>query len=292
VLYDVTAPDGSRRAVGLRHRRSCPAQALDLAAGRAYDVVLLELTSAHLPHHLDLRSWPLQVAALRRNGAVTGGTELLAVHLGHANPPPAELDRVLAAWGARAPVDGEVVGGGLGARPGARAPEPRAGRGALGQVRLRRAAAGGRTGVVYVATAPSRDDDPDWQERVQAHIGRRPGSWSTVETGDVATVLADVEEAVLVDDLGLWLTRQLDAAGGWQGPVPAAVEQACEQLVRAWERRRARAVLVAPEVGAGVVPPTASGRRFRDLLGALTTSLAAASDDVVQVVAGLPRSLR
>ncbi len=74
--------------------------------------------------------------------------------------------------------------------------------------------------------------------------------------------------------------------------MPAAVEQACEQLVRAWDRRWGRAVLVAPEVGAGVVPGTASGRRFRDLLGALTTRLAAVSDDVVQVVAGLPRSLR
>ena len=59
-----------------------------------------------------------------------------------------------------------------------------------------------------------------------------------------------------------------------------------------WDRRRGRAVLVAPEVGGGVVPPTASGRRFRDLLGTLTARLAAVSDDVVQVVAGLPRSLR
>jgi adenosylcobinamide kinase/adenosylcobinamide-phosphate guanylyltransferase len=41
-----------------------------------------------------------------------------------------------------------------------------------------------------------------------------------------------------------------------------------------------------------VVPATASGRRFRDVLGALTARLAAGSDDVVQVVAGLPRSLR
>ena len=37
---------------------------------------------------------------------------------------------------------------------------------------------------------------------------------------------------------------------------------------------------------------TASGRRFRDLLGALTTRLAAESDEVVQVVAGVPRRLR
>jgi adenosylcobinamide kinase/adenosylcobinamide-phosphate guanylyltransferase len=45
-------------------------------------------------------------------------------------------------------------------------------------------------------------------------------------------------------------------------------------------------------VGSGVIPPTVSGRRFRDLLGTLTARLAAQSDDVVQVVAGLPRILR
>jgi adenosylcobinamide kinase/adenosylcobinamide-phosphate guanylyltransferase len=49
-----------------------------------------------------------------------------------------------------------------------------------------------------------------------------------------------------------------------------------------------RGVLVAPEVGSGVVPATASGRRFRDLLGALTTRLAAEADEVVQVVPGCP----
>lgn len=291
VLYDVTAPDGTRLLWGC-DTGELPAAALELTARRAYDVVLLELTGTHLPHHLDLRSWPLQVAALRRCGAVTRDTQLLAVHLGHANPPPAELDRVLAAWGARAPVDGEVIGSRV-APPPARARRTlvlggtRSGKSAYAEQLL-----GAEPAVLYVATAPPRDDDPEWQQRVSAHIGRRPGAWRTRETGDVAQVLAEVQEPVLVDDLGLWLVRQLDAAGGWEGPVPAQVGSACESLVRAWDRRQGRAVLVAPEVGAGVVPPTASGRRFRDLLGALTTRLAAVSDDVVQVVAGLPRSLR
>ena len=291
VLYDVTAPDGTRLLWGC-DTGELPAAALELTARRAYDVVLLELTGAHLPHHHDLRSWPLQVATLRRSGAVTRDTQLLAVHLGHDNPPPAQLDRMLAAWGARAPVDGEVIGSGL---------TPRQGRArrtlVLGATRSGKSAyaeqlLAAEPAVLYVATAPPRDDDPEWQERVHAHIGRRPGTWRTQETGDVAQVLSDVEEPVLVDDLGLWLVQQLDDAGGWEGPVPLEVEQACEQLVRAWDRRHGRAVLVAPEVGAGVVPSTASGRRFRDLLGGLTTRLAAVSDDVVQVVAGLPRSLR
>jgi adenosylcobinamide kinase/adenosylcobinamide-phosphate guanylyltransferase len=292
VLYDLTAPDGSRVLWGC-DTGALSEQALELVDARAYDVVLLELTSAHLPDHLDLQSWPAQVAELRRRGAVTDGTHLLAVHLGHDNPPPAELDRTLAAWGARAPVDGEVVDVGT---PAARRRLPRRTL-VLGGARSGKSAhaeqlLAAEPAVHYVATAPPRDGDADWQRRVQAHVDRRPASWRTTETGDVAEVLRTVDEPLLVDDLGLWLVRRLDDADGWEGAVPAAVEQSCDDLVHAWACRRGRAVLVAPEVGAGVVPETASGRRFRDLLGSLTARLAAESDDVVQVVAGLPRSLR
>ena len=42
-------------------------------------------------------------------GAVDEATEVVAVHLGHHNPPPDELDRLLTALGARAGDDGEVV---------------------------------------------------------------------------------------------------------------------------------------------------------------------------------------
>jgi adenosylcobinamide kinase/adenosylcobinamide-phosphate guanylyltransferase len=49
---------------------------------------------------------------------------------------------------------------------------------------------------------------------------------------------------------------------------------------------------VSNEVGSGIVPATPSGRRFRDELGVLNARLAAVSDRVVLVTAGLPRRLR
>lgn len=149
----------------------------------------------------------------------------------------------------------------------------------------------GEPAVTYVATAPARTGDDAWTKRVAAHTARRPQSWTTVETGDVAALLGQDGPALLVDDLGLWLTRVIDAAGAWEGPVHQ-VEAACDALVAAWRAHRGTVVLVAPEVGSGVVPATASGGRFRDLLGALSTRLAAESEQVVQVVAGLARRLR
>jgi adenosylcobinamide kinase/adenosylcobinamide-phosphate guanylyltransferase len=51
-------------------------------------------------------------------------------------------------------------------------------------------------------------------------------------------------------------------------------------------------VAVSNEVGGGIVPATASGRRFRDELGVLNARVAAASQRVELVTAGLPQRLR
>ena len=293
VLYDLTGPDGARLLWATDTGALGP-QALELVADRRYDAVLLDLTSAHQPAHHDLVSWPEQIAELRRRSAVVGTTAVHAVHVGHDNPPPDELDALLASWGASAPRDGDVliVGGAPAAahRPAAHRTlvlgGARSGKSAEAERRL-----AAEPAVVYVATAPPREDDGEWARRVQAHVARRPASWQTVESTDVAGVLQTATVPVLVDDLGLWLTAIVDEAGAWEGPLDA-VEAEADRLVAAWRDCRVTAVLVAPEVGSGVVPSTASGRRFRDLLGMVTTRLAAASDDVVQVVAGLPRTLR
>ena len=108
VLYDVTAADG-RSLLWATDTGVLSEQALAMTDGRAYDAVLLDLTSAHLPAHHDLTTWPEQLAELRRRGAVVAGTAVHATHLGHDNPPPAELDAVLAGWGASAPRDGDVL---------------------------------------------------------------------------------------------------------------------------------------------------------------------------------------
>ena len=51
-------------------------------------------------------------------------------------------------------------------------------------------------------------------------------------------------------------------------------------------------VLVSNEVGSGVVPEYASGRRFRDLLGEMNQSVAGVASNVFLLVAGLPLVLK
>lgn len=138
--------------------------------------------------------------------------------------------------------------------------------------------------VTYVAPGPTRDD-ADWEARVAAHRARRPASWTTLETGDLAAALR-TGGPVLVDCLGTWLTRLVDDAGLWEAPaseVTAHVEAATAEAVAALGDH---VVLVTNEVGLGVVPEHRSGRLFRDLLGTVNQAFGAACDEVHLVVAG------
>ena len=108
VLYDLSGPDGAR-LLWATDTGVLGEQALALTSGSEYDLVLLDLTSAHLPDHHDLQSWARQVEELRRVGAVVERTDVCAIHLGHDNPPPQELDALLASRGARAPRDGDLL---------------------------------------------------------------------------------------------------------------------------------------------------------------------------------------
>jgi adenosylcobinamide kinase/adenosylcobinamide-phosphate guanylyltransferase len=153
--------------------------------------------------------------------------------------------------------------------------------------------------VLYVATGGARDGDPEWADRVRLHRERRPGSWRTAETCDLEAVLADrVDTApVLVDCLALWLTSVMDACGAWEddtwlGGGEQAVQARCDALAAAWRASGRQLVAVSNEVGMGVVPATASGRRFRDTLGRLNMAVADASEQVLLVVAGQVLTLK
>ena len=51
-------------------------------------------------------------------------------------------------------------------------------------------------------------------------------------------------------------------------------------------------VIVTNEVGAGIVPENSMARKFRELQGELNQRLAASANHVVQVIAGLPLTLK
>jgi len=149
-----------------------------------------------------------------------------------------------------------------------------------------------RPGVTYVAAGPVPDEeDAEWAARVAAHQRRRPASWATRETLDLAGEIASAQGPVLVDCLGTWLTGTIDRHRLWdaaEADVTASIGAELDVLVGAVGAAGAAndLVIVTNEVGLGIVPAHRSGRLFRDLLGTVNQRVAAACDEVHLVVAG------
>jgi adenosylcobinamide kinase/adenosylcobinamide-phosphate guanylyltransferase len=138
----------------------------------------------------------------------------------------------------------------------------------------------------YCATAEAKDDE--MAARIAAHRARRGPLWRTVEAplALAATIEAEAnpDRPLLVDCLTLWLSNLLLAG--------RALDQEFATLRAALRDADGPIVLVANEVGLGLVPETPLGRSFRDAAGRLNQDIAALAGRVVFVAAGLPLVLK
>ena len=139
---------------------------------------------------------------------------------------------------------------------------------------------------VYIATAERVDDE--MARRIAAHRARRGASWRTVEAP------LEVPEAIrgesgprtclLVDCLSVWLGNLMHHG--------RCVDAECEALLESLSAAPGPVVLVANEVGLGIVPDNTMARDFRDHAGRLNQSVAALAQRVCFVAAGLPLTLK
>jgi adenosylcobinamide kinase/adenosylcobinamide-phosphate guanylyltransferase len=152
--------------------------------------------------------------------------------------------------------------------------------------------------VVYVATlVPS---DAEMRERVARHRATRPAAWQTVEASQAVaehlsglhiesmTVLLDSVTLLVGSYLASEKSRPRLHAGCRTGHLEDAVTSELRAICTYAQQNHASLVFVSDEVGLGVVPPTRSGRLFRDILGVANQWLAMHCEEVYLVVAGLP----
>ena len=134
---------------------------------------------------------------------------------------------------------------------------------------------------VYVATAEPVDDE--MARRVEAHRARRGQAWRTVEAPIELTRAVGRESTpracLLVDCLTVWLGNLMHHGRD----VDAAASALLESLAAA----PGPLVLVANEVGLGIVPDNAMARAFRDHAGRLNQAVARVSESVYFVAAGI-----
>jgi adenosyl cobinamide kinase/adenosyl cobinamide phosphate guanylyltransferase len=138
----------------------------------------------------------------------------------------------------------------------------------------------------YIATAQALDEE--MRQRIALHRGRRGAVFETHEVpiGLPAALLRLGREPapILVDCLTLWLSN-LMLGDHNIGAATTALESALEAS-------RAPIVLVANEVGLGIVPENDLARRFRDEAGLLNQRMAARAGSVTMLVAGLPMRVK
>lgn len=158
--------------------------------------------------------------------------------------------------------------------------------------------------VLYLATSEIRDQE--MALRVKAHQDRRPSNWSTIEEPikikEVISAIGQEYQVVLVDCLTLYISNLMAKNGLMQEndnndltvqpEQESIITHEIEQLCSVAKETCVTTLIVTNEVGWGIVPSYPLGRLFRDLVGQCNQIVAAHSDEVFLLVAGLPIKIK
>lgn len=135
---------------------------------------------------------------------------------------------------------------------------------------------------LYIATAELFDEE--MRQRVRLHQQRRSASWATVEVplalAPAVRTHSCAGSVLLVDCLSVWLGNLLHH--------DKDVDAHTQDLIECLPALPGPVVMVASEVGLGIVPETPLVRAYRDHAGQLNQAVAAICTRVTLVVAGQP----
>ena len=154
--------------------------------------------------------------------------------------------------------------------------------------------------VLYVATAEANDDE--MRRRIAAHRAQRPASWPTLEaplrTGAAIAAFKPAAPpppaVVLIDCITLLASNALAPLREpfVLSEAEALIDVEIHGLLSAWRGSEQHWIMVSNETGMGLIPPYPLGRAFRDALGRANQALAAAANEVLFMMAGLPLKLK
>jgi adenosyl cobinamide kinase/adenosyl cobinamide phosphate guanylyltransferase len=136
--------------------------------------------------------------------------------------------------------------------------------------------------VTFIATGEAGDDE--MRERIARHRAERPPGWRTVEAPvrlEDAVAGVDDDACLLVDCLSLWVANVMQDEAGLDRLHARSGHAAALAAGRS-----GLTIAVSNEVGMGIVPVTPLGRDYRDALGRVNATWAAAAEIALLVVAG------
>ncbi len=143
---------------------------------------------------------------------------------------------------------------------------------------------------VFLATAQAWDEE--MEERIRRHKEERGPDWGLVEEPlKVAEVIRTTDRSdtvILLDCMTLWLNNLFMKHENDE----ASIREEMDGLAAVLSEVKGVVVLVANEVGLGIVPGDPLSRKYRDVAGAANQALAGLSRKVFLVAAGLPLALK
>ena len=152
--------------------------------------------------------------------------------------------------------------------------------------------------LLFIATATACD--AEMADRIQKHRADRDSTWRTLEEpfDPAAVVRANPSAGVIVVDcITLLLTNHFMEI--WSDETERiddldldGINHAIKDLIDAAKESQSSVILVANELGLGLVPETALGRVFRDAAGWANQEIAAHANQVVLMVAGIPLTVK
>ena len=156
--------------------------------------------------------------------------------------------------------------------------------------------------VLFIATAQAGDGE--MAERIARHRTERPDHWQTLEAplhvGSALTNhLAQAEiqpTAIVVDCLTLWVSNLLFASADVESEpylqLQARMDAEISAFLTAVKTTGCPVIVVSNEVGLGIVPLGRISRIYQDLIGRANRQVAAAADQAIFLLAGIPLDLK
>ncbi|MFO7559979.1 MAG: bifunctional adenosylcobinamide kinase/adenosylcobinamide-phosphate guanylyltransferase [Desulfobacterales bacterium] len=138
---------------------------------------------------------------------------------------------------------------------------------------------------IFIATCIPYDDE--MKKRVDNHQRERSSDWETVEAPldlpQAISECANRADVVLADCLTLWISNLM-----MEETEEKKMVMEIDRLVHSLKNAPSPVIMVSNEVGAGIVPENLLARSFRDSAGFVNQKVAATSNRVIWMVAGIP----
>ncbi len=164
---------------------------------------------------------------------------------------------------------------------------------------------------VYIATAEALDEE--MKARIEKHKVERGSEWDTYEEPlnltDALLNSKDKYKVAVVDCLTIWLSNLMIRTQNTESRTQITdhrsqtKEETIQEFIDTLLKLKPSSVcslgsgpcvlyIVSNEVGMGIVPENRLARLFRDLAGDLNQKVAAVSDEVYLVTAGIPMKIK